>query len=293
MSFAPIGAVAPFVVVSRPAPPAASQQDWTALPSLCRVDQGSSRSPWQTRFYSEHTPTFRRLNHAGDTLRTGYHSGSPESLPSYPYASQQKSRGSGDVTLQAHGRTCAGQGAAVPHGIAAMFFSEANAEALRYPSTMGVLPSGRSLSGPTRHSRHRLFCYLPISPCGRAFFSLSFSRLRDLPAVPDGVDRRRLLSPACRLPSSAQVGRSARDRTPWVDLQVFASPTPHTATLRGAKSNHRRACPCRPRSWTSIGSNAEIRHQAGKPSVLLQQAYRRAWTSYSRSIQLYCKMRDC
>jgi len=159
------------------------------------------------------------------------------------------------VTLQAHGRTCAGQGAAVPHGIAAMFFSEANAEALRYPSTMGVLPSGRSLSGPTRHSRHRLFCYLPISPCGRAFFSLSFSRLRDLPAVPDGVDRRRLLSPACRLPSSAQVGRSARDRTPWVDLQVFASPT-HQLHIRR---------PCEVPKAT-IAGHVLVAHVRGRPS---------------------------
>jgi len=142
----------------------------------------------------------------------------------------------------------------------------------------GYFAASGSLSGPMKHSRRRLSHRLPISPCGRAFLSLSYSRPRDLPAVPDGVCRRRLLSPACRLPTSAQVERSSRDRAPWVDLRtIVRSPTLRMTTRKGAFAPlpGMSASPTF-NSLSTIGSNAEITRMAQRTGRIDSASLRRA-----------------
>ena len=125
----PIGAVVPFVVVSRPAPPVASQQALTALPSHCLVEKGVLPHSLFTGFYSEHTPPLWRLKHAGDARAPVTKPAASEVPALSMHIAMRVSWLRGDVTLRAQGRTCAGQGAAVSHNQETVDFFGKNVEA--------------------------------------------------------------------------------------------------------------------------------------------------------------------
>lgn len=144
------------------------------------------------------------------------------------------------------------------------------------------------LLGPKPGSQTAFSAASPKTLTGKPFVKLglswlSFSRPRDLPAVPEPGPGPAPTVTSRRLPTPAHVQRTCpceQARSPWADLQPCScAPTSQHDGLDTLVPRHVRIAPILsvphgtpPWEHGAIGSNAEIEHWQTEPAGLLQRA---------------------